>query len=236
MLSDADDTFADRATCYLKTLDDPAVEVTAETKNYDSGHKYNFGRGYTPNLITSLSATALKAKLPSVFDGTVPVRKINDRQDHYPVIDMDVPCELIPSSQLGHSHLYINKSVPYGTYKNLLRALVDAGIVEEGYYLAFVHNGFTSARPIGTVKPGAEPTTAALLQEVAVLRHENAILRMRDEKISAIVSERGLAPAPEAITSTGKPLVAAVWDGFTEEEKTIWQSVGIQPYKDEEDF
>lgn len=57
---------------------------------------------------------------------------------HYPVIDLDVPAVLVPSSTPGHSHLYINKAVRWFEFETVLNALVDAGLVEGGYATACI--------------------------------------------------------------------------------------------------
>lgn len=56
-----------------------------------------------------------------------------DNALHLPVIDLDYPCELVPSSTPGHFHLYLNKSITWNKYKNLLIAMADAGIIERGF-------------------------------------------------------------------------------------------------------
>lgn len=53
---------------------------------------------------------------------------------HAPAIDIDMPCRLVPSGTEGHFHLYIDKVMDFKTYDKLLKALVEAGIVEKGFY------------------------------------------------------------------------------------------------------
>ena len=65
---------------------------------------------------------------------------------HYPLIDLDVPAYLVPSSTPGNSHLYIDKKVPWKKYLALLDAMADAGLVEPGYVGASKARGFTAAR------------------------------------------------------------------------------------------
>lgn len=65
---------------------------------------------------------------------------------HMPCIDIDMPVRVYPSSTLGHFHLYIDKEMSWWKYKQLLRALVRAGIVEKGYYRASVHRKATHLR------------------------------------------------------------------------------------------
>lgn len=53
--------------------------------------------------------------------------------NHAPALDIDMPCQLIPSQTPGHFHLYIAKEMSWRKYKKLLRALADAGILEKNY-------------------------------------------------------------------------------------------------------
>jgi hypothetical protein len=92
-----------------------------------------------PYQVDSLDeATLVGSKLPS--------------GKHAPVIDIDLPCELVPSSTPGHFHLYIEKAITWPRYEALLKALVDAGIVEEGYYKASVVHMQTFVRKPGLTK------------------------------------------------------------------------------------
>lgn len=66
---------------------------------------------------------------------------------HKPVIDLDLPARLVPSSTEGHFHLYIDKKVPWEAYVRLLDAMRDAGLVEAGYVSASKARGFSAVRP-----------------------------------------------------------------------------------------
>lgn len=65
---------------------------------------------------------------------------------HRPVLDIDVPAALIPSSTPGHSHLYIDRKLSWPTYVKLLDALGQAGILEAGYVEASRERGHTAVR------------------------------------------------------------------------------------------
>lgn len=71
---------------------------------------------------------------------------------HAPVIDLDGPHNLVPSSTQGHSHLYLDTPMTWRRYKLLLRALWKAGVIEEGFYRNSVRRGFSSVRPPGVFK------------------------------------------------------------------------------------
>ena len=65
---------------------------------------------------------------------------------HYPILDIDYDAHLVPSSTEGHYHLYLNMPVPWRQYKKVLRAMKDAGLIQDGFYRAAIKRGFTSAR------------------------------------------------------------------------------------------
>ena len=65
---------------------------------------------------------------------------------HYPVLDIDVPAVLVPSSTPGHSHLYIDQSVDDEDYWVLCEALAKVGILQPGYVSASKERGYTSVR------------------------------------------------------------------------------------------
>lgn len=71
---------------------------------------------------------------------------------HAPAIDIDMPCELLPSSTPGHFHLYIDCAMEWDAYLGLLWALADAGIVEESYVRASERKGATFLRKPGVVR------------------------------------------------------------------------------------
>ena len=76
---------------------------------------------------------------------------------HRPVLDIDIPAALIPSSTPGHAHLYIDKPMTLTQYENLLWALVEAGIIEGGYANASSARGYTSVRLPWVKKPEVQP-------------------------------------------------------------------------------
>jgi hypothetical protein len=99
------------------------------------------------------------------------ISSLCDSGKHAPVIDIDVPISVYPSSQLGHNHLYIDKEITWTQYTRILKALAAAGIVEDGYLKACLSKGYSCVRPIGTIKPGS-PRGAEVLVENASLRQK----------------------------------------------------------------
>lgn len=107
---------------------------------------------------------------------------------HAPVIDFDFPIEVLPSTQLGHYHLYIHKPIPWFKYKQILLALGSAELIEQGYKTASYQKGFTAVRPAGVVKPNP-PRGANVLKENAKLRQENFQLKLRVQELEAQLNE-----------------------------------------------
>lgn len=67
------------------------------------------------------------------------------------VIELAVPARLVPSQTEGHFHLYIEKSLEWMDYERLLRAMTEAGFVEQGFYKMSLRRGMSMLR-----KPGIE--------------------------------------------------------------------------------
>lgn len=74
---------------------------------------------------------------------------------HKLVLDIDFPVKVVPSTTEGHFHLYIDKKMSKEAYFELVRAFVDAGIVEEGFLGASLERGFTGVRLPWIKKPQA---------------------------------------------------------------------------------
>ncbi len=75
---------------------------------------------------------------------------------HAPVLDIDIPHRLVPSSTPGHSHLYLDVVITKEKYFRLLKVLADCGIIEDGYFNCSEARGFTSVRKEGVVKTDDE--------------------------------------------------------------------------------
>lgn len=65
---------------------------------------------------------------------------------HRPVLDIDIPATIIPSSTPGHGHLYINRTLTWGQYEKLLTVLAEVGIIEQGYADASIDRKHTAVR------------------------------------------------------------------------------------------
>lgn len=71
---------------------------------------------------------------------------------HAPVLDLDIPHTLIPSSTPGHSHLYLDVEMSWWKYRVLLWALRFTNIIEPGYYQMATFRRQTLVRRPGVIK------------------------------------------------------------------------------------
>jgi hypothetical protein len=70
----------------------------------------------------------------------------NPETYHRPVLDIDIPMAIVPSSTPGHGHLYLDKVLTWTQYAKLLDVLAEVGIIEPGYRDASHAREFTSVR------------------------------------------------------------------------------------------
>lgn len=66
--------------------------------------------------------------------------------EHWPVLDLDIPAALVPSSTPGHSHLYLDVRVSEDAFWRMCDALAGAGVLQPGYVNACKSRGYTSVR------------------------------------------------------------------------------------------
>lgn len=83
--------------------------------------------------------------------------RIDPEVMHAPVLDIDFPVFAIPSSTAGHFHLYFEKPVRWADYEELLKALANCGLIEEGYARASIARGATYVRVPTCVKGEKQP-------------------------------------------------------------------------------
>lgn len=74
---------------------------------------------------------------------------------HRPILDIDIPMHIIPSTTKGHGHLYIDKEITWFQYKRLLEVLSDCGIIERGYLNVSIAREHTAVRLPWIKKPAA---------------------------------------------------------------------------------
>jgi hypothetical protein len=102
----------------------------------------------------------------SILDGERPG---SDVAWHAPVIDLDMPCELLESSTKGHYHLLIDKPMQWADYKKLLTALLEVGIIEKGWYDSALALKASSVRMPGILKYEMERYSKSLTDLVSDL-------------------------------------------------------------------
>lgn len=100
------------------------------------------GRRFTTRLPEAAVVTSLFNELDKDVDeiGT------GHASAHRPVLDIDFPVHVIPSTTPGHYHLYLDIPMSWETYSELLIALAKAGVIEHGYESASKRRGFTAVR------------------------------------------------------------------------------------------
>lgn len=67
-------------------------------------------------------------------EGNIVASVCDDLYTHKPVIDLDFPCRLIPSSTPGHFHLYIDEEMSWEACLQMLEGLLNAGLIQQGWY------------------------------------------------------------------------------------------------------
>lgn len=88
-----------------------------------------------------------EALTTDIEKGNIITSMVTEKVTHHKiVIDLDLPAKLIPSSTPGHFHLYIDHVMEKDAYFKLLAALMEAGLIEEGYYHASMARGYSAAR------------------------------------------------------------------------------------------
>lgn len=87
-----------------------------------------------------------RQEVTSLDEADIVASESRDGYWHMPILDIDVPITVIPSSTPGHSHLFIGVKTSWVAYSNLLEAMVECGILEPGYVSASEARGFTAVR------------------------------------------------------------------------------------------
>lgn len=65
---------------------------------------------------------------------------------HKPVLDIDFPAKLVPSSTPGHFHLYLDREISWESYRKLLEVLGEIGLLQSGYVESAVSRGYSAVR------------------------------------------------------------------------------------------
>lgn len=103
--------------------------------------------------LAGASDVDFEAAEANVVTSRMPSRPLTEPM-HMPVIDIDFPARLEPSSTEGHFHLYLDWALTWPQYLKLLVVMTEVGLVEEGYTLAASKRGYTTVR-LPHVKKGS---------------------------------------------------------------------------------
>jgi len=87
---------------------------------------------------------------------------------HMPVIDIDLPCMLVPSSAPGHFHLYIEKQMSWEKFVAMLEAMEAAGVVGKGYVSYTKRRGYATVRYPGVTKDNEAERIAATKEDQGI--------------------------------------------------------------------
>ena len=104
----------------------------------------NYGAEEVRFFTDDLDAAAVLTSI--VADEMPEVRPLTGYPMHRPVLDLDFPAQLIPSSTPGHFHLYLDVKIPWRKYMKMLKAMEKAGVLEPGYVRAAHDRGFSGVR------------------------------------------------------------------------------------------
>jgi hypothetical protein len=96
---------------------------------------------------------------------------------HTIAIDIDRPVRVRETDTPGHYHLFIDVPMPWEDYKAVLEALVNAGVVEEGYYRASVEREATMLR-LPWVHKTPKPDKVDILDFVTASEPESAEIKL----------------------------------------------------------
>lgn len=82
----------------------------------------------------------------SMQDATL-VGSLGAGQLHYPCFDLDgIPIRIVESSTTGHCHMYIDRACSWESYKELLQALANCGVITHGYKEFCFKRGMSNLR------------------------------------------------------------------------------------------
>ena len=99
------------------------------------------------NYFDTYEASVERVDTIDVDEADVIISAVYNQPDmHKLILDLDLPAQLIPSTTAGHFHLYVDKEIPWRTYKKLLKVLAQAGLIEQGYANVSLERGYTAAR------------------------------------------------------------------------------------------
>lgn len=128
----------------------PGLPVSAYADPYPGQvlAKIGFAKGYeySDSAEEVLSLSDANAATSLVVGKRIANGAAVNRGRHKPLLDIDMPVTVYPSSTPGHHHLFIDREMSWDGYLSLMAALSGAGIIQHGFYAASRRRGFSSVR------------------------------------------------------------------------------------------
>lgn len=145
---------------YAQTHQLASLKTTTTEGDYEGGAIHT-DNPEAAHVVTSLTGEMTPDKRPK---RSSPVNWLDVLEDlklmpeplHRPVLDIDFPAHLIPSTTEGHFHLYLDKTMTWGNFEKLLLVMGEVGLLEQGYVDASIARGYSSVR-LPWVKKEVQP-------------------------------------------------------------------------------
>jgi hypothetical protein len=107
----------------------PPEDAAEQLPDFMAGHELSFVEGLDDAGYTQ---DAEHEKRETFTDANLISSRIKGTSRHRPIIDIDFPAMLVPSSTEGHSHLYLDKELTKDQMERLLEVLHEVGIIADG--------------------------------------------------------------------------------------------------------
>lgn len=114
-------------------------------------------RGPDEPLLLALIKYRKSARYRTLSTRANLVSSLSDDGKQYPIIDLDIPHHIRPSSREGHSHLYLDVPVSKPRWVALMWGLYMAGVIDKGFFWWSLRRGQNFAR-INSTKSEEELT------------------------------------------------------------------------------
>lgn len=193
-------------------------QVLIKVSNFsDSEQHYDPATEQREPVVNIHDANAVTSRTTSSLLSSTPM--------HKPVLDIDFPAKLVPSSTPGHSHLYLDRELSWPQYKKLLDVLAEVGIIQDGYADSAIKRGYSAVRlpwvkkeQLPFPRPDFEPKEVHL--EASSARHPADLTipavapfppvtvsrPTLDEQIASITNPQPSKADPPIITKRGRDL------------------------------
>lgn len=107
--------------------------VSSDDENFAEDGELKPANAFTGNLVSSRHKSSCEL--------------LQYDEYHYPILDLDFECELVPSSTPGHHHLYMAKLLPKKDMEKLVNVLAEVGILQTGIKNQWDREGHLVLRP-----------------------------------------------------------------------------------------